>query len=194
MRGRTFPSREPASRQPSPSHVHDLELSRARLADRPADRVVEASGSFRPDAKGARLPVPSAPIDFVGLCASQACRDVIHLRFTNRPDRGVESPSTAITLGLDIMANRASQTSRLTSRTQALPSGRYHGGIWLPHAALSKGLSRENTPVFNPFLRESSRLGIHRRSVPFVESFLSIIVLPTSRSCKPARECRTGKA
>ena len=26
VRGRTFPSREPASRQPSPSHVHDLEL------------------------------------------------------------------------------------------------------------------------------------------------------------------------
>jgi hypothetical protein len=169
-------------------------LCRAHLADRPADRVVEVSGSLRPAADGARLPVPSAPVVVVGFCALQACQDVIHLRFTNRHDLGVKSPSTAITLGHGVMANRASQTSRLTSRTQALLSGRYHGGIWLPHVALSKGLSRENTPVFNPFLRELHLPGTHRRSVPFVVSFSSIIVLPTSRSCKPARECRTGKA
>ena len=155
-------------------------LSRTRLADRPPDRVVEVSGFLRPAANVVRPPVPSAPIVVNGLCALQACQNVVHLRLKIRPDRKVESLSAAITLGHDVMANRASQTSRLTSRTQALLSGRYHGGIWLPHAALSKGLSRENTPVFNPFLRELHLPGIHRRSVPFVVSFSSIIVLPTS--------------
>ena len=119
---------------------------RAHLADRPADRVVEVSGSLRPAADGARPPVPSAPVVVVGFCALQACQDVIHLRFTNRHDLGVKSPSTAITLGRGVMANRASQTSRLTSRTQALLSGHYHGGIWLPHVALSNDLVERTHP------------------------------------------------
>ena len=62
------------------------------------------TGSLRSAAKGVRPPVPSAPVVVVGFCALQACQDVIHLRFTNRHDRGVKSPSTAITLGHGVMA------------------------------------------------------------------------------------------
>ena len=146
VRGRTFPSREPVSRQPSPSHVHDL-VPISCPSRRPISRSCRRGRGFlRPAANGARPPVPSAPVVIVGFCALQACQDVIHLRFTNRHDLGVKSPSTAITLGRGVMANRASQTSRLTSRTQALLSGRYHGGIWLPHVALSNDLVERTHP------------------------------------------------
>ena len=108
-------------------------LSRTRLADRPPDRVVEVSGFLRPAANVVRPPVPSAPIVVNGLCALQACQNVVHLRLKIRPDRKVESLSAAITLGHDVMGSAPRKLPDPHFAPRHCCPGATTVAIWLPH-------------------------------------------------------------